>query len=62
MEHIIFFTGLASTPFTVGVKNVKTKKVVEEINVSKPSGKETRKAYNKAKTELQTRHKLLLNE
>lgn len=56
MKYNLFFTGLCSTPFTVGVKD-ENNIVVEEIDVSRPSGKETRKVYQKALKELKKRYK-----
>lgn len=45
----LFYTGLASTPDTVGVEDEVSGETIEEINVSKPSGKETRKKYETTK-------------
>jgi hypothetical protein len=44
---MIFYNGVASTPHTIGLKNLTTNEVISQICVSKPTGKETRKrAYN----------------
>ena len=47
MNYMLFYTGLASTPNSVGLKCITTNEVICEISTSKPSGKETRKCYNK---------------
>ena len=44
---MLFYTGLASTPSSVGLKNLTTNEIVCEISTDRPSGKDTRKAYQK---------------
>lgn len=43
----IFFTGVCSTPNTVGLINWANGEKICEISCSRPTGKETRKAYEK---------------
>ena len=47
MDYILFYTGLASTPNSVGLKNITTNEIIHEISTDRPTGKETRKAYQK---------------
>ena len=47
MNYILFYTGLASTPNTVGLKCINTGEVIHEISVACNSGRNTRKKYNK---------------
>jgi hypothetical protein len=56
MEYIIFYTGLASTPFTVGLKCETTNEVIHEINVSRPTGRATRERYEKMKGILENKY------
>ena len=58
----IFFTGVVSTPNSVGVWCVKSEIVICEIETSKPSGTATRKAYEKTKMELNIKYKDVLND
>jgi len=44
----IYYKGLASTPTAAGVIDWDTNAIIEEINTSKPTGKGTRAAYEKA--------------
>lgn len=60
MKYIIFYTGLASTPFTVGLKCLTTNEIVCEISCSRETGKETRKAYEKYKDILNSKYSNLL--
>lgn len=60
-KYILFFTGLASTPHTVGVKCITTGEIIEEITVSRPSGTETREVYERIRKELETKYARLLN-
>ena len=60
MKYILFFTGLASTPNTVGLKCLTTNEVIHEINVSMPSGKATRKKYQKFMELLKNKYKNLV--
>lgn len=61
MRYMLFYTGLASTPDTVGLKNVTTGEVIHEVSVSRPSGVETRKQYNKVVNLLKTKYSPILN-
>ena len=47
MKYILFFTGFASTPCSVGLKNLDTNEIVCEISTDRPTGKESRAAYQK---------------
>ena len=47
MKYTLFYTGLASNPFSVGLKCLTTQEVICEISCDRPTGKETRKAYQK---------------
>lgn len=47
MKYMLFYTGLASTPDTVGLKCLTTNEVIHEISVSEPTGKGTRARYQK---------------
>jgi hypothetical protein len=60
MDYILFYTGLASTPFTVGLKCITTNEVVCEIDVMLPSGKATRVRYEKMVSKLKRVYKHLL--
>ena len=59
MKYIIFYTGLASTPNSVGLKCLTTNEIVCEISCSRETGKETRIAYEKYKNILNTKYKHL---
>lgn len=52
MTYRLFYTGLASTPNSVGLLCSTTNEVICEISTSRPSGKETRKVYEKMKNKL----------
>ena len=60
MKYFIFFTGLASTPDLVGLKCITTNEIVCQINVSCPSGKETRQKYSKMISKLKQKYSNLL--
>jgi hypothetical protein len=47
MKYMLFYTGVASTPDTVGLKCLTNNEIIHEISVSMPSGKETREKYSK---------------
>lgn len=61
MKYIIFYTGLASTPNSIGLKCITTNMVVCEIETARPSGKETRKRYNKMKNYITETYSSVLN-
>jgi len=61
MKYMLFYSGLASTPNSVGLKNLSTNEVVCEISTDRPSGKETRKAYQKYMGVLKRKYTHLLN-
>jgi hypothetical protein len=61
MKYIIFYTGLASTPDSVGLKNLTTNEVICEISCSRSTGKETREKYQKYKKILNTKYSNLVN-
>ena len=60
MKYMIFFTGLASTPNTVGLKCLTTNEVIHEINVSMRTGKATRVKYEKFVKILKSKYKNLI--
>lgn len=60
MHYILFYTGLASTPFTCGLRCITTNKIICEIDVSLPSGKATRERYQKMMTKLKSKYSKLL--
>jgi len=60
MNYIIFYTGLASTPFSVGLMNLTTGEKIHEIDCSRPSGKETRRCYEKFKGVLNRKYNNLI--
>ena len=57
----IFFTGVASTPNTVGLINWSNMEKIHEISCARPTGKETRKMYEKYSKILQSKYKHILN-
>ena len=59
MEYMLFFTGLASTPNSIGLKCITTNEIICEIEVSLPSGKATRAKYEKIKTFLNKKYSKL---
>ncbi len=56
MSYLIFYTGLASTPNSVGLKNLSNNEVIHEIDCSRPTGKETREKYQKYLTILKNKY------
>ena len=60
MEYMIFYTGLASTPNSVGLKCITTNLVVCEIETARPTGAETRKRFNKMKKYIEETYSNLL--
>lgn len=46
-KYGLFFTGLCSTPDSIGLINRTTNEIISEISTSRPSGKETRRLYDK---------------
>jgi hypothetical protein len=60
MDYKLFYTGLASTPFTVGLKCTTTNEIICEINVSMPKGSDTRKRYEKMLSLLRNKYQSLL--
>jgi hypothetical protein len=61
MNYMLFYTGLASTPNTVGLKNLDTGEKIHEITVARDSGKETRLMYNKYMGILKRKYSSLCN-
>jgi len=57
---MLFYTGVASTPNSAGLKCLTTNEIVCEISTSKPSGKETRICYNKIMNKLKEKFSSLL--
>ena len=60
MKYMLFFTGVASTPNSVGLKNLTTGEIVHEISTSRPTGKETRAMYTKYMGILKRKYSLLV--
>lgn len=60
MQYMIFYIGVASTPHTVGLKNLTTNEVITQIDVSKTTGKETRKRTYKMVGILKSKYQHLL--
>jgi len=60
MKYTIFYTGLASTPNSIGLLCTTTGEKISEISTSCPKGKDTRKKYNKIKTILTEKYCSLL--
>jgi len=60
MKYMLFYTGLASTPNSVGLKCLSTNEIICEISTSKPSGKETRICYNKMMGKLKEKYNSLM--
>jgi hypothetical protein len=58
---MLFFTGLASTPNSVGLKCLTTGETIHEIEVAMPSGKDTRNKYNKVVNLLKQKYAPILN-
>lgn len=52
---MLFYTGLASTPYSVGLLNITTGERICEISTARETGKETRKAYQKYMTILKSK-------
>ena len=46
-NYMIFYTGCASTPNTVGLKNTVNNEVIHEVKINGDTGKEIRKNYDK---------------
>lgn len=60
MKYILFYTGVALTPNSAGLKCLTTNEIIFEISTSRPSGKETRKRYNKIMNKLKEKYNCLL--
>jgi len=56
MKYMLFYTGLASTPNTVGLKCLTTGEIINEISVAMPTGNETRTKYNKIMSKLKEKY------
>lgn len=52
----IFFTGVCSTPSTVGIVNWATGEKISEISCDRPTGEATRAAYEKYSTLLKIKY------
>lgn len=55
----IFFTGVCSTPSTIGLINWATGEKIIEISTDRTTGKATRAAYEKYKSILENKYKPL---
>lgn len=60
MNYMLFYTGLASTPNSIGLLCTTTGEKISEISTSCPKGKDTRKRYNKFKSILENKYKSLI--
>jgi len=60
MKYRLFFTGLCSTPWTVGLLNTTTGEKIHEISVDCETGKETRRKYEKMMVKLKTKYAHIL--
>jgi hypothetical protein len=56
MNYMLFYTGLVSTPFSVGLKCLTTNEIICEISTNRPTGKETRKIFNKYRNLLKQKY------
>ena len=61
MNYMIFYSGVASTPYEVGLKNLTTNEIVCRISTDRPKGEDCRKAYKKYLGILNKKYKHLLN-
>ncbi len=57
----IFYTGLASTPNSIGLMNWTTKEKISEISCSRRTGKATRAAYERYSAILKQKYKTTVN-
>ena len=62
MRYMLFYTGLASTPFSVGLKNITTGEVICEISTNEPTGKATRAKRDKYMDILKNKYSTLVAE
>lgn len=60
LQYMLFYTGLASTPNSVGLKCITTNSIICEIETSLPSGKATREKYNKMISILKKKYQNIL--
>lgn len=60
-DYGIFFTGLASTPYAVGIMNWKTGEELERVICDRETGEATRKAYKQISEKLKEKYKHLLD-
>lgn len=58
--YMIFYCGPASTPTEIGLICISTKEIICRISTDRPTGKETRKAFNKYRNILETKFKSIL--
>jgi hypothetical protein len=58
---MLFYTGLVSTPNSIGIKILTTNEIICQINTSMPSGKETRKKFEKMKLKLLSKYHNILD-
>lgn len=61
MKYRLFFTGLCSTPFTVGLLCETTNEVIHEINVDCPKSSDSRKRYDKMMGILKVKYSTLID-
>jgi len=61
VRYHVFFTGVASTPHSVGVRCMTTGIIICEVTTSRPSGKDTRELYEKERKKLETHYAPILN-
>ena len=60
MEYVLFYTGLASTPNTIGLKCKTTGEIIHEYNVAMSRGSENRKKYDRIKNLLSQKYAKIL--
>lgn len=59
MKYMIFFTGLASTPWSVGLYCITTSEVISEIGINEPTDRECRAKFQKYRSLLQKKYECL---
>ncbi|MEO7048965.1 MAG: hypothetical protein ABI091_26920 [Ferruginibacter sp.] len=61
MKYGIFFTGLCSTPYTIGLINWTTGEKIHEIEIKGETGKSIRANFEKKRDLLNKKYKLLIS-
>jgi len=60
MKYIMVYDGLASTPNSISIICTTTNELICRIETALPSGKETRKRFNKIRNKLLLKYKNIL--